>query len=127
MRRRPTILDPSISVALLLISVATVVACEQAPPEPVDATVAEELVASFATEIDHEIVTGTNCPVRGVRFIDRSTGNPETWLWTFPDGSTSDERFPTVAGEMVGVVRLVVTRGTEQSSYEDEIAAAVTC
>lgn len=127
MRRRSTILDRSISVALLLVAVAALVACEPGPPAPVDSTVAEELVASFVTEIDYEMVSGTNCPVRGVRFIDRSTGDPETWLWTFPDGSTSEERFPTVAGEMEGVVRLVVTRGSEQSSYEDEIAAAVTC
>jgi PKD repeat protein len=37
--------------------------------------------------------TSGNAPL-AVRFIDRSTGLPDTWSWSFGDGATSDEQNP---------------------------------
>lgn len=85
------------------------------------------LVADFRAEVDYEIVNGTNCPVLGVRFIDLSTGDPETWHWTFPDLSTSDEQFPRVSGEISGTVTLVVTRAGRRAQVSKEVPAPLSC
>ncbi len=103
----------------------SVAACS--PPSTEDDSVTTPLVADFRAEVDYEIVNGTNCPVLGVRFIDLSTGNPETWHWAFPDGTTSEEQFPRVSGEMSGTVILVVKRAGQRATITQEVPPALTC
>lgn len=49
-----------------------------------------QCIAEFIAELDSSSVT----PCK-YRFIDLSSGNPDNWLWTFGDGTTSAERNPT--------------------------------
>lgn len=55
-----------------------------------------------------------------VRFTDVSTGNPESWIWNFGDGSTSTQPNPVHTYSSPGAfhVNLTVTRGfnTDSSS-----------
>ncbi len=116
------------SVLVGVVMAISVTACS--PPSTQDdsvTTTTEPLVADFRAEVDYEVVNGTNCPVLGVRFIDLSTGDPETWHWSFPDGTTSDEQFPSVNGEMSGTVTLVVTRARQRATITRETPAALTC
>lgn len=61
-------------------------------------------------------VTKTNCASLTVPFKDTSTGNPTTWLWSFPGGtpSTSTEQNPTVTYASNGsyTVSLVTLNGS---------------
>lgn len=59
-------------------------------------------------------------PVAGqpVRCIDQSVGPPESWMWTFEDGSTSGSRHAThvFASEGNHVVELMITNENGQST-----------
>jgi PKD repeat protein len=74
----------------------------------------EVLAANFisdATEI---------CEGEMIHFTDQSTGNPESWLWTFEGGdpATSTEQYPTVNYGLAGFydVTLEVSSGSASSS-----------
>jgi PKD repeat protein len=63
-----------------------------------------------------------------LELLDRSPGQPDTWLWEFPDGTTSDAQNPVVAPAEPGMwpVLLTVYRttdlgGTETDSIERSI------
>lgn len=63
-----------------------------------------------------------------VELLDRSRGVPDTWLWEFPDGSTSDAQNPLVVVPEPGMwpVRLTVSRtrdidGTQTDTIERSI------
>jgi PKD repeat protein len=53
-----------------------------------------------------------------VRFTDVSTGNPESWIWNFGDGSTSTQPNPVHTFTSPGAfhVNLTVTRGFNKDS-----------
>lgn len=76
---------------------------------------AEPLVAAFSYEVDQEVTGPTSCPARAVLLTDESTGDPESWEWELPDGTTSTEQHPRAAPEM-GEVTLTVRRGDESDS-----------
>ncbi|MBN1167917.1 MAG: PKD domain-containing protein [Methanospirillaceae archaeon] len=58
-----------------------------------------------------------NAPLT-VQFTDLSTGGPESWLWSFGDGTTSTERNPVHVYKEPGIytVYLTVMRGSDRST-----------
>lgn len=66
----------------------------------------------------------TPCPGIQVQFFDESTGNPDTWAWSFPGGvpDTSNEESPVVYYESPGDfdVSLMVSTGFESRSTTKE-------
>jgi PKD repeat protein len=58
-----------------------------------------------------------------VKFTDISTGNPETWIWNFGDGSTSTQPNPVHTYSSPGAfhVNLTVTRGLNKDSTSQTI------
>ena len=54
-------------------------------------TVGVAPIADFITQIP-PYQQGTR--IQYVRFIDRSTGNPASWIWDFGDGQTSTDQYP---------------------------------
>ena|GEM_PF-5960783 len=68
------------------------------PSEPIGSTPpevlspGEELRPDFSWSFERRTISGTNCPVVGVEFRDRSTGQPTRWRWEFPSGVISEER-----------------------------------
>lgn len=88
-------------IGVLVLSVA---ACSCSTSESADAS---DLEADFEYSVDYENAGPTSCPARAVHLRDTSVGDPISWKWDFPDGSTSRERAPTilpVPGSMSGVV-----------------------
>ena len=75
------------------------------------------LAASFTIDLDLDTSRPTSCPLRSITFTDTSEGDPTSWAWSFPDGSTSDEQSPVVTpesderGDWFGEVTLTVSRG----------------
>lgn len=65
------------------------------------------LSADFTTAVADAIVH------RPVQFTDRSTGDPDSWLWNFGDGHTSTEQHPTHTFVREGIpeVTLTATKG----------------
>jgi PKD repeat protein len=58
--------------------------------------------------------SGSASPTTGaaplmVRFIDTSTGSPDSWLWNFGDGTTSDLQNPSHTYETEGVYHVVLS------------------
>jgi PKD repeat protein len=58
-----------------------------------------------------------------VKFTDISTGNPESWIWNFGDGSTSTQPNPVHTYSSPGAfhVNLTVTRGLNKDSTSQTI------
>lgn len=58
-----------------------------------------------------------------VNFVDKSTGNPTSWLWTFGDGATSTERNPihTYANSQQYTVSLTVSNAAGSNSASDVV------
>ncbi|MEM7350090.1 MAG: PKD domain-containing protein [Acidobacteriota bacterium] len=58
-----------------------------------------------------------------VTFTDQSTGSPNTWSWTFGDGSSSSARNPTHTYSEPGTytVRLTSSRGAQSDTSSTEI------
>jgi hypothetical protein len=56
----------------------------------------QSLDADFEWDYDLTQTAGTACSFSTTHFLDRSTGDPTSWLWEFPDGSTSTEENPVV-------------------------------
>ena len=48
-----------------------------------------------------------------VRFLDRSTGPPTNWVWTFGDGSTSTEQNPLHSYSGPGIYTVVLEAGND--------------
>jgi len=57
---------------------------------------AEALVADFEWDYDLTQTEGTACGFGTTYLFDRSSGEPTSWRWEFPDGSTSTEQNPIV-------------------------------
>ncbi len=68
-------------------------------------------------------------PVKGqeIKFIDRSSGNPEKWLWSFGDGETSTEINPlhTYGSPNSYFVTLKISRGKVSSLKSETILIKV--
>ena len=60
-----------------------------------------------------------------IQFMDISFGEPDTWMWEFGDGSSSNEQNPLHAYSAEGVYQVCLTIfnsiGTCQSSYCEEV------
>ena len=56
----------------------------------------EPLVADFEWDYDLTQTQGTACGFGTTYLFDRSSGEPTSWRWEFPDGSTSTEQNPIV-------------------------------
>uniref|UniRef100_UPI0026122CE8 PKD domain-containing protein n=1 Tax=uncultured Methanofollis sp. TaxID=262500 RepID=UPI0026122CE8 len=63
-----------------------------------------------------------------VRFADASAGFPASWSWEFGDGNISSDRNPLHIYRKPGTytVKLTVSRGTENASFERSDYVAVT-
>ena len=87
------------------------------------------LVADFEFSIDLDTTQPTFCPSVGVQFEDTSTGEPTTWEWTFPDGSTSTEQDPSYGQgvEEPGEVTLTIGRGSETDSVTKTVQNDIVC
>lgn len=92
--------------------------------------IAEEIAADFDWDYDLEQTSGTACSFSTTHFFDRSSGEPTSWLWEFPDGSSSEEPNPTVDSARTRVsgdgtvnmsVRLTVTRDGFSDFIEREV------
>jgi hypothetical protein len=90
-------------------SVAPSTSCAEGPGS-------EELQAAFDWDFDPTQTEGTACSFERPLFIDQSTGDPTSWHWQFPDGSTSEEQSPVVPHLERGDVTLTVSRGDEADS-----------
>lgn len=101
------------------------VGCAEGPPEATPPP-AGPIEASFDVEVVTEMTSVTSCPVREIRFTDTSTGDPTSWSWTFPDGSTSTERSPTLTagapGLRSGAVQLVASDGPRRDDAARSVA-----
>jgi PKD repeat protein len=84
------------------------------------------LVARFSVEYEYEETGTTYCPVLGTRLVDRSSGQPTSWTWRFPDGSTSTEQNPRLPGSVEGDVTLTVSDG-ESSDETTRYVLPVEC
>src|SRR5690606_22368819 len=99
-------------------------ATEQDPPA---------LGASFEWDYDPEQTVGTACSFETTHFLDRSTGEPTSCLWEFPDGATSTEQNPSVPSTRTRVVgsdgranmtvTLTVTREDSTDSISHDVIA----
>ena len=87
------------------------------------------LVADFEFTVDLDTTRPTFCPSVAVHFTDTSTGDPTTWHWTFPDGSTSEERHPTYEHgvDAPEEVTLTIGRGSETDSVTKAVQNEVVC
>ncbi|WFN34053.1 lectin like domain-containing protein [Methanogenium sp. S4BF] len=65
----------------------------------------------------------TGAPLLNVSFTDLSTGEPDTWLWTFGDGTSSTEQNPEhiYTADGVYTVMLSVNGGESTSTKADYI------
>ncbi len=85
------------------------------------------LRADFSWEFERDLTRPTSCPVVATALTDLSEGQPETWLWTFPDETTSDVQNPTVDAYVEGTVTLTVTAGEESSSIDKNVISEIVC
>ncbi|NLR93399.1 PKD domain-containing protein [Flammeovirga agarivorans] len=64
-----------------------------------------------------------------VSFTDKSTNDPTSWLWTFGDGTTSDEQHPFHTYQEAGVYTVTLKAmnetGEDEASMEDYISAGL--
>lgn len=81
-----------------------------------DTAIGPAVVADFEIEMSHEETGTTVCPGLATRLVDRSTGDPEQWVWKFPDGTTLTDQNPQLPHGVVGDVTLTVFRGGDTST-----------
>ena len=83
------------------------------------------VVARFSVEYEYEYddTNTTYCPVLGTTFVDRSSGQPTSWTWRFPDGSTSTEQHPHLPAGVNGEVTLTVSNGVSSDETTQSVAA----
>jgi len=57
-------------------------------------------------------------PLQGqrIRFVDRSTGGPDTWSWSFDDGTTASSRHPVKVFNEVGDHQVSLEVSSDQGS-----------
>jgi len=81
--------------------------------------------------VDAAYTTNTNQVEVGgsVSFTDQSTGTPDTWIWDFDDGSTSQTRNPTHVFNAVGQYTVVLGAGKNGGcfSYAADRTITVVC
>ena len=77
-------------------------------------SVFSQLVSNFTTNSSN-----TGCGSLVVEFEDLSTGNPNTWLWDFGNGNTSNLQHPVAIYQFAGfyTVKLTITDSTSQDVY----------
>ncbi|MFZ6051666.1 T9SS type A sorting domain-containing protein [Halocola ammonii] len=96
-------------------------ACEplECDEETITINVSEELPLAAEFFIDP---SESGCTGNAVTFSDQSTGDPETWLWDFGDGSTSEAQNPFHIYNEPGdyTVTLTVTDDTGESEQSQE-------
>ena len=75
--------------------------------------------------LDAAFVHSPELPLPGetVTFSDRSTGSPDTWSWSFGDGSSSNRRNPTHSYAEAGTytVRLTARRGGQSDTVSRDV------
>ena len=71
---------------------------------PIISTSQIQVVADFTTLTDK-----TGCGSLVVEFKDLSTGNPNTWLWDFGNGNTSNLQNPTAVYSNAGIYNVTLT------------------
>lgn len=83
---------------------------------------AREIAADFSAN-----VTSGSAPLK-VKFTDLSTGSPNTWLWSFGDGSSSSEKNPLHTYTMPGVYTVTLKSSQMQTGpgYEAGISSTKT-
>jgi hypothetical protein len=88
------------------------------PPRPVFLTTVQ---ADFTQN-----VTSGAAPLT-VQFTDRSSGRPNTWLWDFGDGSSSNLRNPIHTYTRAGTYTVTLTAGTayDQGSVHSGISTVI--
>ena len=70
-----------------------------------------QVVADFTTLTDK-----TGCGSLVVEFKDLSTGNPNTWLWDFGNGNTSNLQHPTTVYSSPGTYSVTLTVSNQSSN-----------
>ena len=87
------------------------------------------LVAGFGFSVELDTTLPTFCPSLAVHSTDTSTGDPTTWRWTVPDGSTSTEQHPTYEHRVDAPdeVTLIVDRGSETDSVTKAVQNDIVC
>ena len=88
-------------------------------------TTAASVVARFSVRYEHHETGTTYCPVLATNFVDRSTGQPTSWRWHFPDGSTSTEQDPRLEEGVSGGVTLTVTNAASSDTITKFVSYAV--
>jgi PKD repeat protein len=73
-----------------------------------------------AVDANFEISTSWPAARREVRFFDRSSGSPNSWLWSFGDGSGSVSRNPSHVYERPGTYRVILQAGNAASISTEE-------
>ena len=86
-------------------------------------SISPALIASFAPPT----TTEGSAPLN-VSFMDRSAGSPDSWLWDFGDGTSSEEQNPTHLYESPGSydISLTVKNGDQTDSTALQNAVIVT-
>ena len=99
-RRRAAAVLAGAAAAVLVVAAAGLVSLLGSDADDVEAgqsePLREALVADFEWDYDPTQTAGTACSFGTTYFLDRSQGAPTSWLWEFPDGSTSSEQNPIV-------------------------------
>jgi hypothetical protein len=96
-------------------------------PDPSGDREAHPLQANFTWNQQVEMVDATSCIPQAMVFHDVSVGEPESRLREFPDGTTSEEKAVRRDGDISGLVRLTVFRGTESDSMEEDVNPVTDC
>ena len=76
-------------------------------------SITSQVVSDFTT-----ISSSTGCGSLVVEFEDLSTGNPDTWIWDFGNGNTSNIQHPTVIYQDTGLYTVKLIASNINSSDE---------
>jgi PKD repeat protein len=88
-------------------------------------TIAAGSGATPLVDADFDLSTLWPAAGRSVSFFDRSSGSPNSWLWTFGDGTESTLRNPTHTYETLGTYTVTLRAGNGPSSSLKEMVIHV--
>lgn len=87
-------------VAALLLVMTSLIICPTAAPQE---------KAALCPPIEANFIVNDTCLGAPTVFTDQSTGNIQTWLWSFGDGATSTDQNPTHTYGAVGTYSVTLT------------------